>query len=152
MVGGDAAAFADLRPIFDIVGSRAVLQGAAGAGQHTKMVNQIVIASTMVGACEGLIYARKSGLDPDTVLESISAGAAGSWTLDNLVPRMIRGDFEPGFFIQHFVKDLGIALDEAARMQLELPGLKQAAALYDIAVEQGLGAKGTQGLLKVLET
>ncbi len=150
MVGAAPADFERVRPIFDILGARAVRQGGPGSGQHTKMVNQILIASGMMGVCEGLIYAKRAGLDPMQVIESVGAGAAGSWSINNLGPRIIRGDFEPGFFVEHFIKDLGIALDEAARLGVALPGLALARQFYDAAAAQGFGRQGTQVLAVVL--
>ncbi len=150
MVGGDPDAFETVKPLFEIMGKAIVLQGGAGAGQHTKMVNQTLIASGMIGLCEAMLYAEKSGLDPLTVLQSVGGGAAASWGLSNLWPRMIDGDFEPGFFVEHFIKDMGIALDEAKRMNLELPGLSMAFELYTKTAELGYGRKGTQALLLAL--
>lgn len=152
MVGGDKAAFEKARPLLDRLGQRVVLQGGPGAGQHTKMVNQILIASGMVGVCEALLYARKAGLDAATVLESVSAGAAGSWSLSNLAPRMLKRDFGPGFYVEHFLKDLRIALSECAEMKLAVPGLAQAHQLYEALQAQGHGRSGTQALLVALET
>ncbi len=154
MAGADEKDFDTVRPVLDVLGRSVVRQGGPGAGQHTKMVNQILIASTMVGVCEGLLYARRAGLDPMRVLESVGSGAAGSWTINNLGPRMIRRDFEPGFYVEHFIKDLTIALDEAGRMGLALPGLAQARQLYEAvrALGGGWGARrGTQALLLALE-
>ena len=133
------------------MGKTIVHQGPAGAGQHAKMTNQILIASTMVGACEGLLYARRTGLDPIRVIESVSVGAAGSWTISNLGPRMLRRDFEPGFFVEHFLKDLGIALEEASRHRLALPGLALARQLYEAVRAQGHERLGTQALMLALE-
>ena len=121
-------------------------QGGAGAGQHTKMVNQTLIASGMIGVCEGLLYAYRAGLDLDTVMRSVASGAAGSWSLSNLGTRMIANNFDPGFFVEHFVKDMGIALAEASRMKLELPGLALAHQLYTEVQAQGGGKKGTHAL------
>lgn len=146
MVGGDPKAFAAAMPLLERVGKTIVHQGEAGAGQHTKMVNQILIAGTMVGVCEGLHYARGAGLDPEKVLASVGGGAAGSWTVANLVPRILRGDFAPGFAIEHFVKDLGIALEEAEARGLDLPGLALAKRLYEAAKAAGHGRSGTQAL------
>lgn len=151
MVGGDARTFERIKPLFDRLGKTTVLQGGPGAGQHTKMVNQILIASNMVGVCESLLYAAKAGLDPARVLESVSSGAAGSWSLSNLAPRMLRRDFAPGFFVAHFLKDLRIALDEADRMGLALPGLALAQQLYAAVRAQGHAQCGTQALLLALE-
>ena len=147
MVGGADDDVGRVRPLLDIVGSTVVHQGPAGAGQHTKAVNQIAIASNMVGVCEALLYAQAAGLDPETVLASISSGAAGSWSLANLAPRMIAGDFAPGFYVEHFVKDLGIALHEAERLELQLPGLTLAAELYRRLLADGGGRSGTQALI-----
>ncbi|MCC6763748.1 MAG: NAD(P)-dependent oxidoreductase [Deltaproteobacteria bacterium] len=151
MVGGDAAAFERVRPLFERLGRTIVLQGPAGSGQHTKMVNQILIASGMIGVCEALLYARRCGLDVATVLASVSGGGAASWSLANYVPRIERGDLEPGFMIEHFVKDMGIALAEARRMGLTLPGLELAARLYSSLVAAGHGRKGIQALLLALD-
>jgi 3-hydroxyisobutyrate dehydrogenase len=151
MVGGERAAFAEAEPIFNVVGKQAILQGAAGAGQHTKMVNQTIIASTMIGMCEGLVYAKRAGLDTRQVLESVSGGAAGSWSLSNLAPRILAGDLQPGFFVEHFVKDLGIAISECDRMGIGLPGLELARRLYDEVVRSGGGQLGTQALFMAME-
>ncbi|MBC2329154.1 NAD(P)-dependent oxidoreductase [Listeria swaminathanii] len=148
MVGGAEEVFLKVKPIFEILGSSVVLQGAAGAGQHTKMVNQIAIASNMIGVTEAIIYAEAAGLNPSRVLESISGGAAGSWSLSNLVPRVLKDDFSPGFFIKHFIKDMGIAISEAKQMGLELPGLLLAEKMYQTLAEQGLSEEGTQALIK----
>lgn len=148
MCGGEESIFEKVRPIFSIFGSRIVRQGGAGAGQHTKMSNQLAIATNMIGVCEALSYAEQAGLDPERVLESISPGAAGSWSLSNLGPRMLAGNFEPGFYTKHFLKDLRIALDEARRMNLDLPGLQLAMRLYEDLMDKGYGDKGTQVLFK----
>lgn len=152
MVGGDEEVFQAVLPLFEVLGANIILQGGAGSGQHTKMVNQIAIASKMLGVCEALIYAKKAGLDLDNVLKSISTGAAGSWTLSNLAPRIVKGDFEPGFYIKHFIKDMRIAIHEAHAMGLELLGLQLAEELYSVLAEEGLGDKGTQALYKYYET
>ena len=151
MVGGDAAAFEAALPVLQRMGTNIVLQGGPGTGQHTKMCNQIVIASTIMGVCEGIAYAKKAGLDADTVLKSIGGGAASGFQLNMLGARIIKGDFAPGFFMEHFIKDMGIALAEAARMGLELPGLAQAKKLYDQLIAQGHGRSGTQALYKYYE-
>ena len=151
MVGADDAAFAAARPILEPLGRQIVHQGGPGCGQHTKMVNQILIASMMMGVCEGLLYADRAGLDPSRVIESVGSGAAGSWTINQLGPRMIAGDFEPGFYVEHFIKDLGIALDEAATLGLCLPGPALARQLYEAVRAQGMGRKGTQALLVMLQ-
>jgi 3-hydroxyisobutyrate dehydrogenase len=148
MVGGDRQAFEQALPILRLMGSNIVRQGGAGAGQHTKLCNQVVIASTIMGVCEGLAYGKAAGLDLPTVLKSIGAGAAGGFQLNVLGARIIDGDFAPGFFIEHFVKDLGIALAEAQRMKLELPGLALARKLYMALVEQGHARLGIQALYK----
>lgn len=152
MVGGDKEAFEACLPLFEVIGQNIVYQGEAGAGQHTKMCNQIVIASGMIGVCEALAYAQKSGLDPMTVLKSISTGAAGSWSLSNLAPRMLADDFEPGFFVKHFIKDMGIALEEASHMNLQTPGLELAHKLYEQLAETGEENSGTQALVKLWKT
>ena len=146
MIGGDAQAVQSLMPCFQAMGKTIVHQGGPGAGQHTKMVNQTLIASNMIGVCEALLYAYRAGLDLDKVLQSVSSGAAGSWSLSNLAPRMIQGNFDPGFFVDHFIKDMGIALDEARRMRLSLPGLALAHQLYLAVQAQGLGHRGTHAL------
>ncbi len=146
MVGGSKEDFKNAHPLFELLGKNIVWQGEAGSGQHAKMCNQIAVAGTLVGACEALAYAKKAGLNPETVLQSISAGAAGSWTLSNLAPRILAGDFEPGFFVRHFLKDLDIALQEAKSMELELPGLDLAQRLYDRLMKEGHGFLGTQAL------
>jgi 3-hydroxyisobutyrate dehydrogenase len=151
MVGGDEAAFAAARPFLDIMGSTIVRQGGPGAGQHTKLVNQILVAGNIVAVCEALLYATRAGLDVRSVLDSVSSGAAASWTLSNLAPRIVDGDFAPGFFVDHFVKDMAIVLDEAARLQLELPGLALAHELYVDLQAQGHGRDGTQSLIFALE-
>ena len=122
MIGGDREAVVQLTPIWDILGNTWVWQGGPGAGQHTKMVNQTLCATNMIGVCEALLYAHQAGLNPQRVLQSVASGAAGSWALSNLAPRILAGDFAPGFFVEHFIKDMGIALAEAERMQLKLPG------------------------------
>lgn len=150
MVGGEENIFQSLMPLFRLMGSNIVYQGPPGAGQHTKMCNQIVIAGTMIGVCESLVYAARAGLDPSRVLESITRGAAGCWTLDNLAPRILRNDFDPGFMVDHFIKDLGIALDESRRMGVTLPGLSLAEQIYKEASARGHGHDGTQALYQAL--
>jgi 3-hydroxyisobutyrate dehydrogenase len=151
MVGGDAEAVEAARSLLECMGKTIVHQGPAGAGQHTKMVNQVLIASNMIGVCEALLYGYKAGLDLKTVLQSVGSGAAGSWSLNNLGPRIIDRNFEPGFFVEHFIKDMGIALDEARRLQLALPGLALANQLYLAVQAQGWGRKGTHALMLALE-
>ncbi len=148
MVGGEKGTFEELLPILQIFGENIVYQGEAGSGQHTKMCNQLLIATNMIGVCESISYALKAGLDIEKVLQSISAGAAGSWSLSNLGPRMIKGDLEPGFYLKHFIKDMKIAIDEAEKMNLDLPGVKLSKELYNTLLEKGYGDKGTQSLIK----
>lgn len=152
MVGGDVAAVHAIDPLLRILGKNIVHHGPAGSGQHAKMCNQIVIAGTMIGVCESLLYATRAGLDPEKVLQSIRQGAAGCWTLDHLAPRMLRRDFEPGFYVEHFIKDMGIALQESQHMQVALPGLALVHQLYTAVKAQGYGRKGTQALLLALES
>ncbi len=152
MIGGDAAVVDAVSPIFAAMGKTIVHQGPAGAGQHTKMVNQILISSNMIAVCEALLYGHKAGLDLETVFKSVSVGAAGSKALEVLGPRMLRRDFEPGFYVEHFIKDLGIALAEAEKMNLSLPGVGLAKQLYEAVRAQGYGRKGTQALLLALES
>ena len=151
MVGAEAMDFQLALPLFETMGKNIVLQGPPGAGQHTKMANQIAIAAGMVAMCESLAYAKKSGLDLETVLASIGQGAAGSWSLNNLGPRIIKGDFEPGFFVKHFIKDMGIALESAQSMGLDVPGLALALELYEKLAGQGDQDRGTQALYKLFD-
>lgn len=148
MVGGDKNVFERVYPLLQAMGNNIVLQGGAGAGQHTKMCNQIAIASGMMGMCEALIYAKQAALEATTVLKSIESGAAGSWSLSNLAPRVIAEDFSPGFFVKHFIKDMSIALSSAEKMGLKMPGLKQAKTLYEELAEMGEQDSGTQALYK----
>ncbi|MCK4872171.1 MAG: NAD(P)-dependent oxidoreductase [Phycisphaerales bacterium] len=150
MVGGDSSAFEDASPIFNHLGKTIRLQGGPGAGQHTKMVNQILIATNMIGVAEGLLYAERANLDITRVIESVGGGAAGSWSINNLGPRMAKGDYAPGFYVEHFIKDMGIALAEAERMQLALPGLALARQLYEAVRAQGHARSGTQAILLAL--
>ncbi len=150
MVGGDEEPIERARPILETMGKSIVRQGGPGAGQHTKMVNQVLIATGMIGVCEALLYGYRAGLDLDTVLESVAGGAAGSWSLTNYGPRMLSGDFAPGFVVDHFVKDMGIALGEAKRAKLALPGLALAEQLYVALQAQGHGRKGTHSLILAL--
>lgn len=149
MVGGEQTAFDAVLPVFQVMGSNILLQGPAGAGQHTKLSNQITIASNMVGVCEAISYAKKAGLDPSLVLDSITTGAAGSWSLSHLAPRMIRGDDAPGFFVKHFIKDMKIALESAQEMGLATPGLALSLQLYEELAENGESDSGTQALIKL---
>ncbi|MBW1945729.1 MAG: NAD(P)-dependent oxidoreductase, partial [Deltaproteobacteria bacterium] len=130
MVGGEKATFDEVLPLFQLMGKNIAYMGAAGAGQHTKMCNQVLIAGTMIGVCESLLYAVKEGLDPQEVIDIIGKGAAGSWSINNLGPRIVKGDFDPGFFVEHFIKDMGIALQESAAVGLSLPGLALVHQLY----------------------
>ncbi len=146
MVGGERSSVDKVMPLFEAMGQTVVHQGGPGAGQHTKMVNQTLIATNMIGVCEALMYGHKAGLDLPTVLKSVASGAAGSWSLSNLGPRIIDGNFDPGFYVEHFLKDMGIALAESRRMGLELPGLALAEKLYQDVREQGNGRMGTHAL------
>lgn len=150
MIGGDAAVVAALQPCWQAMGKTIVHQGSAGCGQHTKMVNQTLISSMMIGVCEALIYGHRAGLDLETVLQSVASGAAGSWSLSNLGPRIIANNFDPGFFVEHFVKDLGIALAESKRLGLSMPGLALAEQLYLSVQSQGWGKRGTHALTLAL--
>ncbi len=152
MVGGEESALTALRPMLEHLGKKITLLGGPGAGQHTKMVNQILIATMMIGVCEGLIYAQRAGLDPMQVIEAVGSGAAGSWSINNLGPRIARRDFAPGFYVEHFIKDMGIALAEARRMSLSLPGLAMAEQLYQSVRAHGHGRSGTQALMLALES
>lgn len=146
MIGGDEAAVRALEPAWQTMGKTFIRQGGAGAGQHTKMVNQVLIASGMIGVCEALLYAHAAGLDPERVLESVASGAAGSWSLSNYGPRILAGDFKPGFYVEHFLKDMAIALEESRRMGLALPGLALAEQLYRSTAALGHGKRGTHAL------
>ena len=121
MVGGDKSTVASVMPLFKLMGKNIVHQGGAGKGQHAKMCNQIMVSGLMIGMCETLLYGYKAGLDLNTMLSSVSKGAAACWMLDNLAPRIVKRDFRPGFYVEHFIKDMGIALEEAKRMNLSLP-------------------------------
>ncbi len=151
MVGGDEQSFKELYPLFELMGDNIQLMGGAGKGQHTKMSNQILIAGTMIGVVESLLYAYRAGMDMDEVIDVIGKGAASSWSINNLGRRIAKGNFDPGFFIKHFVKDMGIALDEAKRMNLSLPGLALAHQFYVGAMALGWEDLGTQGLYRVFE-
>lgn len=147
MAGGEESVVDDVRPLFDCMGKSVVYMGPAGSGQHAKLCNQLVVAGTMIGVCESLIYAKQSGLDCSQMVEAIRPGAAGCWVLDNLAPRIIEGDDTPGFMVDHFIKDLGIALKEAESLKLDLPGLKLAHRLYIETQKTGHGESGTQALI-----
>lgn len=150
MIGGDKEVVDALRSCWDAMGKTIVHQGPAGAGQHTKMVNQILISTMMVGVCEALLYAHKSGLDLETVMKSVASGAAGSWSLSNLGPRIIANNFDPGFFVEHFIKDMGIALAESRQMGIAMPGLALAEQLYQSVMAKGWGKNGTHALMLAL--
>ncbi len=149
MVGGDAEAFQAVKPLFEAMGNNIILQGGPGSGQYTKMCNQITIASNMIGVCEALAYGVKAGLDPRQMLKSIETGAAASWSLSNLVPRMLAEDYSPGFYVKHFIKDMNIALESAQEMGLQTPGLELAKSLYDKLAQMGEENSGTQALYKL---
>lgn len=149
MVGANGDAFERAKPVLEIMGKNIVLQGPPGSGQHTKMCNQIAIASLMIGVVEAMEYAKQSGLEPFTVLKSIESGAAGSWSLSNIAPRALKEDFAPGFYVKHFIKDMGIAIESATEMNLDLPGLLLAKKLYDKLAELGYENDGTQALFRL---
>ena len=151
MVGGNKDAVDTLTPLFEAMGTQIVHQGPAGSGQHTKMCNQIVIAGTMIGMCESLLYGEKAGLDLEVMLSSITGGAAACWSLSNLAPRILKGEFDTGFFVEHFVKDMGIALEEARQMNLALPGLALVNQLYQAVMAHGGARMGTQALMRALK-
>ena len=151
MIGGDTASVQAVMPLFELLGKKIVHQGEPGAGQQAKLCNQIVIAGTMVGVCESLLYGYKAGLDLNRMLESIRGGAAACWTLDNLAPRILQRNFDPGFFVEHFIKDMDLALEEANRMGLELPGLTLVHQLYQTVQTLGHGRSGTHALMLALE-
>jgi len=151
MVGGETGVVEAIRPLFECLGQRIVHQGKTGAGQHAKLCNQITIAGTMIGVCESLLYGYRAGLDLETMLQSIRGGAAACWTLDNLAPRILARNFAPGFFVEHFVKDMGMALEESRRMGLVLPGLALVHQLYLAVQAHGHGRSGTHALMIALE-
>lgn len=150
MIGGDEPVVKALQPCWQAMGKTIVHQGPAGSGQHTKMVNQTLISTMMIGVCEALIYGQRAGLNLETVMQSVGSGAAGSWSLTNLGPRIIANNFDPGFFVEHFVKDLGIALAESKRMGLSMPGLALAEQLYLSVQAKGWGRNGTHALTLAL--
>jgi 3-hydroxyisobutyrate dehydrogenase len=151
MVGGDKGVLEAIKPLLETMGKQIVHQGGPGAGQHAKMCNQIIIAGTMIGVCESLLYGYKAGLDLETMLRSVSSGAAACWALDNTAPRILQRNFDPGFFVEHFIKDMSIALDESHRLGLVLPGLALVHQLYLAVKAQGHGKLGTQALMLALE-
>lgn len=148
MVGGDKAIFEDCQDVLSSLGSNIIYEGKAGNGQHTKMANQIAIAGAIAGVCEAMTYAKSAGLDLQTMLDSISAGAAGSWQMSNMAPRILKGDFNPGFFIKHNIKDLNIAKEEASERKLSLTVLNDVLQMYKQLESEDLGELGTQGLIK----
>jgi 3-hydroxyisobutyrate dehydrogenase len=151
MIGGETTSVQAVKPLFELLGKKILHQGGPGAGQQAKLCNQIVIAGTMIGVCESLLYGYKAGLDLNRMLESIRGGAAACWTLDNLAPKILRRNFDPGFFVEHFIKDMGIALEEATRMGIVLPGLTLAHQLYQTVQTLGHGRSGTHALMLALE-
>lgn len=151
MIGGEEKAYESLLPIFQVMGENIILQGKAGAGQYTKLINQIAIASNMIGVSEAIAFARKAGLNPEKVLDSISTGAAASYSLSNLAPRMLNEDFAPGFYVKHFIKDMTIALESAKELGLPTPGLELSLNLYKELAEKGEADSGTQALVKLFE-
>lgn len=148
MVGGDKEIFEKAMPVFEAMGTNIIYEGAAGCGQHTKMANQIALTGCIAGVCEAITYARKTGLDIQTMLDSISAGAAGSWQMSNMAPRMLKGDFDPGFFIKHYIKDMNIAIEEGREAGADLSISEAVLAIYKNLEAKGLGDLGTQALLK----
>jgi 3-hydroxyisobutyrate dehydrogenase len=152
MVGGDESVYREVLPLFELMGENIALMGGPGAGQHTKMCNQVLVAGTIIGVCESLLYAVRVGLDQQAVIDIIGKGAASSWTINNLGPRIVKGDFDPGFFVEHFIKDMGIALHEAAAIDLSLPGLALVHQLYTAVKAQGHGRLGTQALMLALKS
>ncbi|CDO04067.1 2-hydroxy-3-oxopropionate reductase [Oceanobacillus picturae] len=151
MAGGDEEAFTTVLPVLEAMGENIILQGEAGAGQHTKLSNQIAIASNMIGVCEAIVYAKKAGLDPSRVLDTITTGAAGSFSLSKLAPRMIAGDDAPGFYVKHFIKDMTLAIESAKELGMETPGLALSLKLYKELAEKGENDSGTQALIKLFE-
>lgn len=151
MVGGDKEDFDACRPIFEAMGSNIVYEGKAGTGQHTKMANQIALGGAIAGVCEAMTYAKKVGLDVQTMLDSISKGAAGSWQMSNVAPKILEEDFRPGFFVKHYVKDMNIAIEEAKDVNLDLNVIEEVRTMYESLVEDGLGDLGTQALIRYYE-
>lgn len=148
MVGGDKASFEKALPVFEAMGTNIIYEGPAGCGQHTKMANQIALSGCISGVCEAIAYARKTGLDVQTMLDSISKGAAGSWQMNNTAPRMLKGDFDPGFFIKHYIKDMKIATEEGREAGVDLTMSETVLKMYEELAEKGMGDLGTQALLK----
>ena len=148
MVGGEKETYTQCLPIFQAMGTNIIYEGKAGAGQHTKMANQIALGGAIAGVCEALTYAKKVGLDLQTMLDSISKGAAGSWQMSNMAPRMLKGDFDPGFFVKHYIKDMNIALEEASHVNLTMPVSNEVHDMYQALDDRGMGDLGTQALIK----
>ncbi|MCJ7685584.1 MAG: NAD(P)-dependent oxidoreductase [Desulfobacteraceae bacterium] len=151
MVGGKKEIFDKVFPLFQLMGPTISYMGGPGAGQHTKVANQILVAGNMIGACEALLYAAKQGLDKQQVIDIVGKGAASSWAINNLGPRIVQGNYDPGFFVEHFIKDMGIALDEASAIGLSLPGLALVHQLYIAVKAQGHSRSGTQALFLALQ-
>lgn len=151
MIGGDREAFEECIDIFKTLGTNIIYEGKAGSGQHTKMANQIALGGAIAGVCEAITYSKKVGLDVEKMLNSISKGAAGSWQMNNMAPRMLKGDFDPGFFIKHYIKDMKIADDEAKSVNLELDILESVLKMYEKLQDEGMGDLGTQALIKYYE-
>ena len=151
MIGGDKEVVDSIMPLLSLMGRQIVYEGGAGAGQHTKMCNQVTVAGIMIGICEALLYCSRAGLDQKTMIKTVCAGAASTWLMENLAPRIVEGDFDPGFFVEHFIKDLGIAVSEAEKMNIKLPGLELAKSLYEKTAELGHGRLGTQALYLALK-
>ncbi len=151
MVGGDEEIVSSIIPLLKLMGHQIVYEGGPGAGQHTKVCNQITVGGVMTGICEALLYSYKAGLDPDTMIKTVCAGAASTWLMENLGPKIIDNDFKPGFFVEHFIKDLEIAIAECKRMNLDLPGLKLSMELYEKTRDLGYGKLGTQALFLALK-
>ncbi len=151
MVGGARETMERMMPVLECVGGRITFMGGPGSGQHTKMCNQILVSGTMISVCESLLYAAKVGLDRQAVIDVVGKGAAGSWSINNLGPRIVKSDFSSGFFVEHFIKDMGIALEEAEAMGLSMPGLALVKQLYVAVKAQGHGRSATQALYLALE-
>ncbi|MBS5517013.1 MAG: NAD(P)-dependent oxidoreductase [Clostridiales bacterium] len=151
MVGGEKETYEQCLPIFQAMGTTILYEGKAGTGQHTKMANQIALGGAIAGVCEAMTYAKKVGLDLQTMLDSISQGAAGSWQMSNMAPRMLKGDFDPGFFIKHYIKDMNIAIEEAGQVGLKMPVLQEVHDMYQLLDDQGMGDLGTQALIKYFD-
>ena len=149
MVGGEEETFNQVKDILEVFSASMTLHGPSGSGQHTKAANQIMVAGTMTGITELMIYAKRAGLDLEKVSETVNGGAGRNWSLENYAPRIINDDYSPGFFVKHFIKDLGIALDEAERMGIDLPATRRAKELYDQLKDAGYGNDGTQSLVKL---